>query len=120
MSGGIDKLEIHEEQLQEPEEGGPSNGPERATRSHWPTTALVGLAMLLVGLAVGYLARPVITPEPASPTPVATAGTAVSATDPSGSNPSTETLMAAVVAQTRHFRGDPDAPVTVIEFGDFQ
>jgi protein-disulfide isomerase len=29
-------------------------------------------------------------------------------------------LMDAVVAQTRHFKGDPNAPVTIVEFGDFK
>ena len=30
-----------------------------------------------------------------------------------------EALMEAVIAVTRHFKGDPNAPVTVIEFSDF-
>lgn len=33
---------------------------------------------------------------------------------------SQQELMETIVAQTRHFRGDPNAPVTMIEFGDFQ
>lgn len=31
-----------------------------------------------------------------------------------------ETLEKAVTEQTRHFRGDPDAPITIIEFSDFK
>jgi hypothetical protein len=30
------------------------------------------------------------------------------------------TLLDAVIAQTRHFKGNTNAPVTIIEFGDFQ
>ena len=28
--------------------------------------------------------------------------------------------MAFIIANTRHFKGDPNAPVTIVEFGDFQ
>ncbi len=86
------------------------------------------LATLVVGLVVGallgYAGRPLVTPQPtptASVTSAETAGqSTASGTSPSldGANPAT--LMDAVVAQTRHFKGDPNAPVTIVEFGDFQ
>ena len=89
-------------------------------------TPIVGLLMLVVGLLGGYFGRPLLS-EPAapagsaaltSPAPVATApanetGSTASAADRAS-------LMEFLVSQTRHFRGDPEAPVTLIEFSDFQ
>ena len=92
------------------------------------TTRITPLATLVVGLVigvlVGYAGRPLITPQPLPPAPAASA----SAADPSvsgnasqsASNSLQPTLMDAVVAQTRHFKGAPNAPVTIVEFGDFQ
>jgi hypothetical protein len=91
-------------------------------------TLLVGLVMLLVGLAAGLLLRPLI-PWPGAPDAVAQATAA-----PSGAGPALPTttvdaaanatqaaaIMDAVMGQTRHFRGDPNAPVTLIEYSDFQ
>ena len=79
--------------------------------------------MLAVGLLGGYILRPLVSPQSpassASPKSTETSSPGVSANDQNQlSNP--EELMAAVVAQTRHFKGDPEAPVTIIEFGDFQ
>lgn len=39
---------------------------------------------------------------------------------PSQAGSGNEELMAYLVSRTRHFKGNPDAPVTLIEFGDFQ
>ncbi|RME42103.1 MAG: hypothetical protein D6791_18535 [Chloroflexi bacterium] len=93
-------------------------------RAHPLLTLVVGL---VIGLVVGYLGRPLITPEPQSTTAASQAGAAdpASATgkevaNSSASSAGSQTLMDAVVAQTRHFRGDPNAPVTIIEFSDFQ
>lgn len=86
-----------------------------------PTTTRINpLAMLLAGLVigmiVGYVGRPLVTPQSPDPTPVTPAGTA----SPPLSEATPPGVMDAVVAQTRHFKGDPEAPVTVIEFSDFQ
>ncbi|MEJ2557648.1 MAG: hypothetical protein P8186_15760 [Anaerolineae bacterium] len=82
------------------------------------------IAGLLVGILVGYAGRPLVTPKPLSPTPVTAPSGAnppnTSNANPSASNPSSATLMDSIVAQTRHFEGNPNAPVTIIEFGDFQ
>ncbi len=62
-------------------------------------TWLVGVVMLLVGVAIGFFGRPLVLPPPAT-------GAAA--------------LVQAVLAQTRHFKGNANAPVTMIEFSDFQ
>jgi len=90
---------------------------------HSWATPIVGVFMLAVGLLGGYILRPLVSPQSpassASPKSTETSSPGVSANDQNQlSNP--EELMAAVVAQTRHFKGDPEAPVTIIEFGDFQ
>jgi hypothetical protein len=74
-------------------------------------TPIVGLVMLAVGLLGGYYARPLLAPTPSSSSQT-TEGTQVSSA-------SQAELMEVVIAQTRHFKGDSDAPVTIIEFSDF-
>jgi hypothetical protein len=76
--------------------------------SLFPTLA-TGFTMLIVGIMVGYFGRPLLAPETPTPTVAQSAD-----------NPSAEELMDSLVARTRHFKGDSNAPVTIIEFGDFQ
>ena len=75
-------------------------------------TPIVGVLMLVVGLLAGYFSRPLIARATPAPTTVAKATTA-----PQTSNAG---LKDAVVAMTRHFTGDENAPVTIVEFADFQ
>lgn len=86
-----------------------------ATRIHPLATFLVGL---VIGLLIGYGGRPSATQPSTSNTPVPAGG--IRSTDTAASNAASPTLMDTVIAQTRHFKGDPDAPVTIIEFSDFQ
>jgi hypothetical protein len=80
-------------------------------------TPIVGIVMLVVGVLAGFYARPSMLgqlPENAS---VTTPAVAIPTADQTESQ---QRLMATLIPRTRHFLGDPNAPVTIIEFGDFQ
>jgi protein-disulfide isomerase len=99
---------------------------------------IVGGVMLCIGLVAGYMARPLVEQRPA--TTAASIPTAPAATVPPAatsapvtaepevsvpeealpSDAEREAVMTALSESTRHFKGDPDAPVTIIEFSDFQ
>jgi protein-disulfide isomerase len=82
------------------------------------STPIVGLLMLLVGLTAGYFGRPLLAPQAVESTATGNS----SSTSPVDENVAAQQadLMEEVVAKVRHFKGDPDAPVTIVEFGDFQ
>ena len=90
------------------------------------TTAIIGIVMLLIGLLGGYFGRPIVTPNSAPEVVSEIESTNNNATLPTIPTPdedlaaSQQEFMAIIVENTRHFRGDPDAPVTIIEFSDFQ
>lgn len=77
-------------------------------------TPIVGIVLLVIGLFGGYYGRPIFddtqevldVAQPTIAAPQANAGN--------------EDAMASLLPQIRHFRGDPNAPVTLVEFGDFQ
>ncbi len=78
-------------------------------------TPLVGLVMLIVGLLAGYYGRPLLGGSAEGAAAPQTLGSAQTQ-----GNAGNEELMAYLVSQVRHFKGDTEAPVTLIEFGDFQ
>jgi hypothetical protein len=82
----------------------------------WATPVLAVL-MLVVGLLAGYFGRPLIAKETA-----ATAGGAseVLPTPDPADDARRQEMMTYLVGQVRHFIGEEDAPVTIIEFSDFQ
>lgn len=81
-------------------------------------TPIVGAVMLVLGLLAGYYGRPLILNQAPSEASVNSSPPVVV---PNADNSATQQkLMETVLAKTRHFKGDPDAPVTIIEFADFQ
>lgn len=107
-----------EPSLEEPQEIKPkAEKPALVINVQSWATPVVGLLMLLVGLLAGYFVRPVVSPllNKATSTPTVSAEAATS--DTSSSQPG---LKDYVVEKVQHFLGDPNAPVTVIEFSDFQ
>jgi xanthosine utilization system XapX-like protein len=96
-------------------------------------TPIVGLVMLVMGLLGGYLLYPQVSARLMDGTPVAKApgggappeATAAGSEPAAAANPQTseadrQEMMAFLIDQTRHFKGNPEAPVTIIEFSDFQ
>jgi hypothetical protein len=80
-------------------------------------TPIVGIVMLVIGLAAGYFGRPLLTPNAKQPEAQVTAPVV---SLPDEAPQSAEEMMEFLVSQVRHFRGDANAPVTMIEFSDFQ
>ena len=108
----------------------------------WWTPALA-VIMLVVGLLAGYFIHPLLAKD-ADPSGDVAAATAPVETSPVETTPAATTpqvqitvptstvnpalaaitnqeqLMAYLVSNTRHFKGDSGAPVTIIEFSDYQ
>ena len=81
-------------------------------------TPVAAVVMLVVGLLLGYFGRPLL-PAKASANSNAQA-TQVSQPGPAGPATPTTDIMAYLVGQTNHLRGNESAAVTIIEFSDYQ
>jgi hypothetical protein len=79
-------------------------------------TAIIALTLIVV--LVGCAGSPGDSPQLLSPT--ASMVTATPSPSNSGTPDAREALIGAISEDTRHFMGDSEAPVTIIEFGDFQ
>ena len=94
-------------------------------------TPIVGVVMLVLGLLAGYFIRPLLpsiasavsgTPAPVAAAPATSEADVSLDTTPAATEQpvNLQELMAYLLPQVKHFKGDPNAPVTLIEFGDFQ
>lgn len=99
------------------EENSKIEKPALSVRIRSWSTPIFGFLMLVVGLVAGYLIRPMISPllTPKDSAPAVSADA-----NPADANAGQPGIKDFVSAQTRHFLGDPNAPVTIIEFSDFQ
>lgn len=88
-------------------------------------TPIVGVVMLVLGLLVGYYVRPLTLAQSSNATAASLVmpPAAIPRTDPSSGTAQSaaqQRLMDSLIPKIRHFKGDPNAPVTIIEFADFQ
>jgi hypothetical protein len=119
----LESEELESEEQDTPEE---EKRPSLVINIYSWATPIIALVMLVLGLFLGYAGRPWISEKipalggPTTPTPVAQAPTVQQTAAQQPSAADTEELMKYLVGQTKHFRGDANAPVTLIEFSDFQ
>jgi len=85
---------------------------------HSWATPIVGLVMFLLGWLGGFFVQSLIEPDRVLPTQEIQSVQPASPT--SQANPNPGEVMQMVSAETRHFSGSEDAPVTIIEFSDYQ
>jgi hypothetical protein len=92
----------------------------------------MAVIMLVVGLLLGYFGRPLIAGDTSSNGNVAAVTTPVDAgtgsevtlptatVDPTAIASQQQELMDYLISNTKHFKGDPNAKVTIIEFSYYQ
>lgn len=87
--------------------------PQSSASNPW-VLLIVGL---LVGGLAGFFLYPLVMPqpEPVEAAPLASVEESAQINKP---NPH-QSVMLAVIAGARHFYGNPNAPITIVEFGDF-
>jgi protein-disulfide isomerase len=87
----------------------------------WWTPALA-LITLVVGLLGGYFGRPLINQENKGSIAVVTQSAAnpTATIDATQQAITAQQVMTSLISQTKHFQGDPNATVTLIEFSDYQ
>ncbi len=116
----LEQPEAEQLAVELPEQPADISKPALVINIHSWATPIIGVVMLLVGLAAGYFGRPFINNVYPSEASIAKQEQASGQVSQEESPASTPTLMEYLVGQTRHFKGDQNAPVTLIEFSDFQ
>lgn len=103
-----------EEVVEQPEELPPE--PEEKQSRPWLLTAAVGVLMLAIGLLGGYVGRGQFGPEAQAARATDSARAVLAQTQAAAG----AEMMKYLQDQARHVKGGETAPVTVIEFSDYQ
>jgi protein-disulfide isomerase len=119
-SPAVEPLETELPPTESPEQPTDTSKPALVINIHSWATPIIGVVMLVIGLTAGYFGRPLIANVKPGEAPVASQEQASGQVSQEQSPASTPTLMEYLAGQTRHFQGDQNAPVTLIEFSDFQ
>ncbi len=82
-------------------------------------TVLACFATLVIGLVMGFFARPLLTISAPTPAPAARAQEDQNAFE-TKANADPKGIMITALKQVKHFMGSENAPVTMLEFADFQ
>ena len=83
-------------------------------------TPIVGIVMLLVGLLGGYFLRPALNATQPASGGSSSAAAPTEQVRPTTNPTASAQLMEYLVTKVTHYQGDAKAPVTLIEFSDFQ
>jgi protein-disulfide isomerase len=114
------KQVVEEEEIEQVEVNKPTPPVVTINIQTW-ATPIVGLVMLVIGILAGYYIRPFMLAQANTTTPnlpvVVTPQVVIPTADNSAAQ---QSLMESLIPKVRHFKGDPNAPVTIIEFADFQ
>jgi protein-disulfide isomerase len=114
------KQEVEQEEIEQVEVEKPTLPVITINIQTW-ATPIVGLVMLVIGLLAGYYVRPLTLAQANKTTPnLPVVGTPQVVIPTADNSAAQQSLMDSLIPKMRHFKGDPNAPVTIIEFADFQ
>ena len=114
------KQEVEQEEIEQEEVEKPTSPALTINIQTW-TTPIVGLVMLVIGLLAGYYLRPLTLAQANTTAPnLPVVGTPQVVIPTADNSAAQQSLMDSLIPKVRHFKGDPNAPVTIIEFADFQ
>ena len=111
----VDNQITEDEKLELSDEWVRTDVADETARSRTNPWLLLAVGLLVGGLA-GFYLRPLLMPQTAPDTrPLA----GVESSDQINEPEPHRAVMMAVIGGARHFYGDPNAPITLVEFGDF-